>query len=119
MDDREDTFGKILSDIEQDLRKIFEIQTKIHHKFGQLRMAALNERRKPVIPKATIFNIENFNQPKKNMSIKEFCSLFGISRSTFYKHITENIAPKLTKIGRRTIIMAEDIEAWKLKLRKK
>ena len=117
MSDKEDTFGKILSDIEQDLRKILEIQIKIHHKFGRLRMAALNEKRKPVFPKAAIFNVENFNQPKKNISIQEFCKLFGISRSTFYKLITENTGPKLTKIGRRTIIMGEDIEEWKLTLK--
>ena len=119
MNDKDDSFGKILSNIEQDLRKIFEIHTKIHYKFALLRMAALNEKRKPVIPKATIYNVENINQPKKNVSIKEFCTLFGIGRSTFYKLISEDSGPKLTKIGRRTIIMAEDIEEWKLRLRKK
>lgn len=119
MSDKEDTFGKILSDLEQDVRKIFEIQNQIYHKFGRLRIAALNEKIKSAIPKTTIFNVENFNQPKNNISIKEFCKLFGIGRSTFYKLITENTAPKLTKIGRRTIIMAEDIEEWKLRLRKK
>ncbi|MBI2791606.1 MAG: hypothetical protein HYX61_06575 [Gammaproteobacteria bacterium] len=93
MNYEEASFGKILSDIEQDLRKIFEIQTKIHHKFGLLRMAALNERRKPVIPKATIFNVENLSQPQKNMSIMEFCKLFGISRSTFYKFNSERLGP--------------------------
>lgn len=48
---------------------------------------------------------------KAAFSIDEFCSAFGIGRNLVYDQIKEKRL-KIRKVGRRTIIRAEDAKAW-------
>lgn len=43
-------------------------------------------------------------------SVEDFCARRGIGRSLFYKHIDK--MPRVTKIGKRTLILEEDERAW-------
>ena len=49
-------------------------------------------------------------------SVAEFCHQHGISRGTFYKLAKEGRAPKLAKIGRRTLISSESAAAWRARM---
>lgn len=49
-------------------------------------------------------------------TIAEFCNAHKISRSFFYVLISKNIAPKITKIGTRTLITAEAAQEWRKKM---
>lgn len=46
-------------------------------------------------------------------TVSTFCKAFQISRSMFYKLAREGKAPRLMKVGRRTLISAEATEEWK------
>ncbi|TIT41921.1 MAG: hypothetical protein E5W76_12295 [Mesorhizobium sp.] len=46
----------------------------------------------------------------KRGSIDDFCARRGFCRSTFYNHL--DTMPKVTKVGRRVIILEEDEAAW-------
>lgn len=46
-------------------------------------------------------------------SVTTFCKAFQISRSMFYKLAREGKAPRLMKVGRRTLISAEATQEWK------
>jgi hypothetical protein len=48
---------------------------------------------------------------KRGLSIEEFCELYGICRSLTYVEIREGRL-KARKVGRRTILAAEDAERW-------
>lgn len=53
-------------------------------------------------------------RPKKQKlaySVKEFCAVYGVSNSTMYSEAAAKRL-KLTKLGRRTLIGAEDAKAW-------
>ncbi|WP_041594768.1 helix-turn-helix domain-containing protein [Brucella microti] len=54
---------------------------------------------------------ENTGSQKVAFTVNEFCEIYGISRSLTY---TELRAGRLTarKIGRRTIILKTDADAW-------
>ncbi|WP_192259336.1 hypothetical protein [Mesorhizobium caraganae] len=43
-------------------------------------------------------------------SIDDFCARRGFCRSTFYNHLST--MPRVTKIGKRVIILEEDEAAW-------
>jgi excisionase family DNA binding protein len=51
------------------------------------------------------------DQTKLAYTIKEICKLIGISRATFYQAM-QNKELRAVKRGRRTLIMAKDLEAW-------
>ena len=51
--------------------------------------------------------------PKQSFSIKEFCELHAISRSFFYVLREKGEAPRLMKVGRRTLISAEAAAEWR------
>lgn len=48
----------------------------------------------------------------QNYSVKEACKILGISRSMLYKLIKENKAPKIMKIGTRSLISYEALQVW-------
>jgi predicted DNA-binding transcriptional regulator AlpA len=49
---------------------------------------------------------------KKALQLNEFCSTYGVARSSVYKWWTEGKGPKRQKIGRRVLIRVDDAEAW-------
>jgi excisionase family DNA binding protein len=51
------------------------------------------------------------DQTKLAYTIKEICKLIGISRATFCQAM-QNKELRAVKCGRRTLIMAKDLEAW-------
>lgn len=52
-------------------------------------------------------------------SVKDFCQSFGISIPLFYKLLKGGTAPKIMKVGRRTLITSEAAEDWKKKMMEK
>lgn len=50
---------------------------------------------------------------KPTFSIPQFCDDHNISRAFFYKLVNEGKAPRLMKIGRRTLISAEAASEWR------
>jgi len=50
---------------------------------------------------------------KLALSIGEFCKAHNISRSKFYLLLDEGKAPRIMKIGRRTLISLEAACAWR------
>jgi predicted DNA-binding transcriptional regulator AlpA len=51
---------------------------------------------------------------KPSFTIPEFCTNHGnISKSFFHKLVNEGKAPRLMKIGRRTLISAEAASEWR------
>lgn len=53
---------------------------------------------------------------KKSTSIPEFCDENGLSRSFFYTLLKRGLAPKIMKIGRRTLITVEAADEWRKKM---
>jgi predicted DNA-binding transcriptional regulator AlpA len=47
------------------------------------------------------------------LSINEFCQSHGISRSMFYNLLKQNKAPRIMKLGRRTLITTDAIAQWR------
>ena len=52
------------------------------------------------------------NTSNKAYSVDEFCKSYKFGRSLFYKLLREGKGPKVIKIGRRTIIPADEAEQW-------
>ena len=50
---------------------------------------------------------------KQSFSIREFCELHAISRSLFYVLREKGEAPRVMKVGRRTLISAEAAAEWR------
>jgi predicted DNA-binding transcriptional regulator AlpA len=50
---------------------------------------------------------------KQSFSIREFCKLHDISRSLFYVLREKGEAPRVMKVGRRTLISAEAAAEWR------
>ena len=46
-------------------------------------------------------------------SVDEFCQANGISQSFFYKLAKQGKAPRVMKVGRRTLISAEAANQWR------
>ena len=55
----------------------------------------------------------HIGQQKHSFSIKEFCELHAISRSFFYLLREKGEAPRLMKVGRRTLVSAEAAAEWR------
>ena len=49
---------------------------------------------------------------KPSYSVTDLCDLANISKALFYKSVRNGWGPRITKIGRRTIITAEAAETW-------
>lgn len=45
-------------------------------------------------------------------TIREFCDLYKLSLSTFYRLVRAGNAPARIKVGRKTIILKQSAEAW-------
>jgi len=58
---------------------------------------------------------QHIKSPKRGYSIEEFGKIYGICRSLIYLEIREGRL-KARKVGRRTVIAAEDGEEWFSKL---
>jgi excisionase family DNA binding protein len=55
--------------------------------------------------------INHLSSDRIGYSIEEFADLIGIGRSAVYKALRSGMLPA-RKIGKRTIIMAEDVEKY-------
>ena len=53
---------------------------------------------------------------KKSFSIKHFCLTHGISRATFYNLVKRQLAPRLMKVGKRTLISSEAAAEWRTRM---
>jgi len=49
-------------------------------------------------------------------SVSGFCAHHSVSRSLFYRLQKEERGPRLTKIGRRTLISAESAAEWRSRM---
>jgi predicted DNA-binding transcriptional regulator AlpA len=49
-------------------------------------------------------------------SVPSFCSDNGISRSLFYRLVTEGRGPRVTKVARRTLISSEAAADWRARM---
>ncbi len=45
-------------------------------------------------------------------TVPQFCDAYGIGKSLLYKLVKANKGPRLTKIGTRTLIAADEAERW-------
>jgi len=54
----------------------------------------------------------------KSFSIQHFCITHGISRATFYNLVKKQLAPRLIKVGKRTLISAEAATEWRAQMEK-
>lgn len=52
-------------------------------------------------------------QTIKAQSVQEFCQSNGISQSFFYKLAKLGKAPRIMKVGRRTLITSEAAQEWR------
>jgi predicted DNA-binding transcriptional regulator AlpA len=50
------------------------------------------------------------------LSVPVFLSEHGLSRSLFYRLVKEGRGPRLTKIGRRTLISSEAAAEWRTRM---
>jgi predicted DNA-binding transcriptional regulator AlpA len=60
----------------------------------------------------------NSTSEKQSFSIKHFCATHGISRATFYNLVKKQLAPRLMKVGKRTLISAEAAAEWRARMEK-
>jgi len=51
--------------------------------------------------------------------IPGFCEANKISRALFYNLVKEGNGPRLMKVGRRTLITAESVREWRLRMEQK
>lgn len=51
-------------------------------------------------------------------TVEGFCRAHGISKAFFYKLHKEGKAPRLCKLGRKSLITAESARAWRRELEK-
>lgn len=54
----------------------------------------------------------------KSFSIQHFCHSHGISRATFYNLVKRQLAPRLMKVGKRTLISVEAAAEWRIQMEK-
>lgn len=56
-------------------------------------------------------NVQTGHSDRKSYSIKEVGTLIGVGRTTIYEMIKEGEL-RAVKSGRRTIVLARDLESW-------
>ncbi len=49
-------------------------------------------------------------------SVREFCEAHSLSRALFYKLLSQGKGPRLSKVGSRTLITAEDAADWRRRI---
>lgn len=54
--------------------------------------------------------------PRAADSIPQFCDGHGISRTHFYELVKQGKAPRLMKVGRRTLISVEAAADWRRRI---
>ena len=64
------------------------------------------------VPPSRLSN--NYHSAKLAFSVPELCMALGIGRATLYQHIKRGEGPRITKIGSRSVILREDVDAWLL-----
>jgi predicted DNA-binding transcriptional regulator AlpA len=52
--------------------------------------------------------------PRIALSIPEFCAAFGISEDFFYKLKRQGQAPRLMRVGTRTLISMQAADEWRI-----
>lgn len=50
-------------------------------------------------------------------NVLEACQVMGVSKATFYKLSKTGNAPKILKVGTRSLVAKDDIEEWVERLR--
>ena len=61
-----------------------------------------------------VTTLEACHNPSQEMlSVAVFCRMHSISRALFYKLLQQGKAPRICKVGSRTLIAAEDAAAWR------
>lgn len=46
-------------------------------------------------------------------SVDQFCKIHNISRAKFYQMLKEGTAPRIMKVGKRTLISNEAAQKWR------
>jgi hypothetical protein len=64
-------------------------------------------------PLATTHDGEAMASPAAAFSIKEFCEVHRISQEMFFKMKRAGWAPRIMKVGSRTLISTEAAAAWR------
>lgn len=54
--------------------------------------------------------------PKAAATVAQFCDGHNISRTHFYELLKQGRAPRLMKVGRRTLISAEAAAEWRKRM---
>jgi len=49
----------------------------------------------------------------KAYTIDDFCKVYSISKSFFYKLMKDGRAPQIMKVGKRTLVSSEAAETWR------
>lgn len=52
------------------------------------------------------------SQQKQTITVNEFCNMHSISRSMFYKLLKDGNAPRIMKVGRKTLISNDAAKEW-------
>jgi hypothetical protein len=50
------------------------------------------------------------------LSVAGFCTEHALSRSKFYDILKKGLGPRVTRIGRRTLISAESAAEWRARM---
>jgi predicted DNA-binding transcriptional regulator AlpA len=50
------------------------------------------------------------------LTVQNFCREYALSRATFYRLINNDSGPRITKIGKRTLISREAAEDWQARV---
>tara|TARA_R110002095_G_scaffold144870_2_gene125284 strand:- start:1046 stop:1231 length:186 start_codon:yes stop_codon:yes gene_type:complete len=53
------------------------------------------------------------NNTTHAQSVQDFCQANGISQSFFYKLAKQGKAPRIMKVGKRTLISSEAAQEWR------
>lgn len=51
-------------------------------------------------------------QEKRNLSIQEFLTAYGLSKSNFYRLLADGKGPKTLKLGKRRLVPVAEAETW-------
>lgn len=55
---------------------------------------------------------------REAFSVLEFCEAHSISRGTFYNMLRDGTAPRLMKVGKRTLVSREAAAEWRAQMEK-
>ncbi len=66
-------------------------------------------------PQFRLMSLMQSMNTAKTMSITEFCRVYGLSKSTFYRMKAKGHAPAMIKVGMVNRIHVDEAEAWALR----